>query len=470
MIFNIKKILPDNLNCSVDAALRRGSGYTSGRLDSPGKYRISVGIPMSIHKLFRSLNKTIYACSIIVIMLTFVVLPGANLYSQGGSNYSVFGIGDINHSIGASYDGLAGTSIGFISKTGINYKNPAMWSHAKQTRLQMGYRFRQNIVDNGKERLYQNNGSIDGILGLFAIAPDYGLSVSFGLYPYSNVNFLATSPLKAVIDDITIEGKSTYQGSGGLSEGYFGASVNLTDDISLGLAAIGTFGKIKYSTETKFYNTSTFISMILREDKFNGYGFRAGLSVTSIENLTIGAFYEKRNVLNLTSELIYQTSFSLDTSISENSTFVFPDAFGIGASWLTGKFRIGADISFQDFSNFAYNRGIDSSLRNSMQISAGAERIGSKSINAKSFDKIAYKFGIGYNQLYYSVNGSNINEYFGALGMTLPMEGTGVIDAAIVFGTRGTTDNGLLRENFARISVNISIGELWFKPFKRDYD
>ncbi len=414
-------------------------------------------------------NRNKYSCLLFAVMLAYVMLSGSKLYSQGGSNYSVFGIGDLNHSIGAGYDGLAGTSIGFMSESGINSRNPAMWAYAEQTRFQVGYRFNQNFINNGSETLYQNNGTIDGIFGLFAIAPEHGLSVSFGLYPYSNVNFLTSSPLKAEIEDITIEGKSTYQGSGGLSEAYLGTSVSIVDGLSAGLAAIGTFGKVNYSTETDFYNSFAFNSLVLREDKFSGFGLRTGLSLTMITGLSVGAFYERRNDLSLTSELIYNTMFSIDT-IANKSTHAFPDSYGLGGSWLTGKFLIGADISFQDFSGFSYNRGANSDFRNSMQISAGVERMGSRSINAKGLDKISYKFGIGYKQLYYKVLGSGIDEYFGAFGMTIPMEGTAVVDAAIIFGTRGTTGNGLLQESFGRISVNISIGEVWFKPFKRDYD
>ena len=76
-------------------------------------------------------------------ILTFICIVFASyidLYAQqGGSNYSMFGIGDIRQSIGAGYDGLAGTQQAVQSYHAVNLANPAMWSAAKLTRLQIDF-------------------------------------------------------------------------------------------------------------------------------------------------------------------------------------------------------------------------------------------------------------------------------------------------------------------------------------------
>ncbi len=83
-------------------------------------------------------------------------------------------------------------------------------------------------------------------------------------------------------------------------------------------------------------------------------------------------------------------------------------------------------------------------------------------------DRWAYNVGAGYRQLYYVVNDQGIDEMYGSFGVQIPIARSTYLDAAATGGMRGTTDQGLIREVFARLSFSISIGENWFRPFKRD--
>jgi hypothetical protein len=56
-----------------------------------------------------------------------------------------------------------------------------------------------------------------------------------------------------------------------------------------------------------------------------------------------------------------------------------------------------------------------------------------------------------------------------SIGFQVPWSGTFISDIALTFGSRGTQTDGLIREYFGKLSVDVSIGETWFKPFKRDY-
>ena len=91
------------------------------------------------------------------IIVILFILTNAALFSQGGSNYSIFGVGELNYVNGAKYDALGGTSVAFPHATGINLSNPAMWSENEDTRIQLGYKFNQSLVSNQNQDLYQNN-------------------------------------------------------------------------------------------------------------------------------------------------------------------------------------------------------------------------------------------------------------------------------------------------------------------------
>jgi hypothetical protein len=41
------------------------------------------------------------------------------------------------------------------------------------------------------------------------------------------------------------------------------------------------------------------------------------------------------------------------------------------------------------------------------------------------------------------------------------------MDVGIELGTRGTTENGLTQELFGKLSVELSINELWFQSSRR---
>ncbi|ROL61749.1 hypothetical protein D9V86_04140, partial [Bacteroidetes/Chlorobi group bacterium ChocPot_Mid] len=55
-------------------------------------------------------TSNLYKLSVAVVLLFSVFFNSQNLFSQGGSNYSIFGIGDIETSTGSAYESLAGTS------------------------------------------------------------------------------------------------------------------------------------------------------------------------------------------------------------------------------------------------------------------------------------------------------------------------------------------------------------------------
>jgi hypothetical protein len=71
--------------------------------------------------------------------------------------------------------------------------------------------------------------------------------------------------------------------------------------------------------------------------------------------------------------------------------------------------------------------------------------------------------------LYYKARGEQIKEYYGAIGFHFPVVGLTSLDMSFNVGRRGTMDNGLIRETFVRALFNFSIGETWFKPYKREY-
>lgn len=405
-----------------------------------------------------------------LLVILFVILSATPAFSQGGMNYSIFGIGDINTTGNASYDGVGGTSIAFPAENSINFRNPAMWSYVTTTRINVGYKFNQTLAFSDLQDSYQNFGALNGISGLFMIDTGMGIAASFGIHPYSNINYMIASPIKEIVNDIYLDGRTIYQGKGGISMLYFGGATKITKYASVGASVFSTFGKVSSLRKTEYFGDPyafTYISS--RNDFFSGFGYKAGLSLKPITNLTLGFYYENQPNLDVETDIVFESTLLPDTSISRMNAVLMPDAFGFGIAYETGKFIIGADLSIQDFSNFNYNNLDNSTYRSGMAISAGINRIGNKNLSAPVADRMSYKLGAYFKQHYYSVYGNDITEMAASLGFQVPWAGTFISDIALTIGSRGTQSDGLIREYFGKISVDISIGETWFKPFKRDY-
>lgn len=411
-----------------------------------------------------------YQMLIRFLLLSFMFFYSENLYSQGGSNYSIFGIGDIETSTGSAYESLGGTSVGFPIEHAISSLNPAIWSNLTKTRLLMGYKFNQHLVIDEKDNaIYQNNGKISSLSSVFVIDTSRGIAVSFGLNPYSGVNYLIKVPLKVDFEGLEVTGNSLYQGQGGLTMAYLGASTRITEDLAIGAAGFATFGVIKSSITTSFNDDNFFTVENRTENKFNGYGLRLGFLYEPMRNLKIGLFSEQHLSLKYDSEVIYNSNFNLDTSKSSLNAVVLPKSYGIGGSYLTGKFRVGADVKLYQLAGMDYNLGPETEYTDMMVYSVGVSRIGSASSGAEYADRVTYNFGVGLKQLYYKFRGEQINDMFLSIGGNFPLIGTSILDVALTFGNRGLSSKNMVNEYYGRLTIDLSIGEIWFRPIKREY-
>ncbi|MFA7626745.1 MAG: hypothetical protein WCZ17_06820, partial [Candidatus Kapaibacterium sp.] len=382
----------------------------------------------------------------------------------------ILGLGDINYGSNAAYNALGNTQIAFPAENSINSRNPAMWSFVTSTRLQAGYKFNQNIVSTENNTLWHNNGSISGFSGIFAIDSANGVSASFGIVPYSNINYLTAVSADVEQSGMELTGTTTYQGKGGISQAYAGASAKITEFLGVGASLAASFGVMESLRETEFLNDYyAFKYTTSRNDYISGWGLKTGMFTNPVKNLIIGISYELQPKLSITRETNYNSPTIPDTVLSNEFDVEIPALFGIGASFATGNFIIGADFSMQDFTGFDYNLGSNTEFSNSYFASVGVNRIGNPSINAPFADRVAYKFGLSYNNLYYKVLNNQISEYAASIGMQMPFHGSLIVDLSFVVGQRIAGDSRLVDEYFGRFGVDISIGETWFVPFKREF-
>lgn len=404
------------------------------------------------------------------IVFLFCCLTG-QLFSQGGSNYSIFGFGDRIYAMGAGYESMGGTQIATPLTTGINLQNPAVWSYADKTRLQAGFRFNQIATESATISSSQNNGKMDGIGVLFNVDTAMGISIALGFTPFSTVNFAIQTPVT-----ITLEGDSklgaitSTSGRGGLSEVFAGVSYKVAEGVRAGASLLGLFGTINTSISTQIYTSNSLSSEVNRRDEFSGGGIRAGIVMTPAKNLTIGAagsWYSSLDISTTQRSVSIGSILIGDTTVNTQLSTSMPWTFGFGTSYKTGKFLIAADALFTDYSELSYREG-KSVYSGGQRFTFGISRLGTFAPGTSFGDRINFNFGGGYETLPFKVNNSSVSDMFLSIGAEIPITTDALMGLSVTGGQRGSVSDGLVKEMFARFNVTFTINEMWFQPFARE--
>ncbi len=403
-----------------------------------------------------------------VLLLAILAAPTLCLRGQGGSNYSTVGLGDLRLSSGALYDGMAGTSIAMPSDHGINTVNPALLGISSYTRLQASYRFSQHKISSRDGEALQYNSEVDGLLALFSIDTSLGLGVSFGVVPYAGTNYSVNRVIGSAQDSGSVKGVSNQIGSGGVSSIQLGASTRILQELSLGVSANVLFG---LTSRTEQITTSNYSERVqtLRTFDIRGTLLRAGLYYRPNSSWSAGAFVSggADATYTLTEATVgyVGTATYFDTTTSAARTTGLPFGYGLGMSFYAGRTILGADIEVANLSGVTMNVPRWAALGEFMRVSVGLSQTAA-SYAATFFDKLGYRAGAAYQRQYYTVNGQNVNEFLGTVGIDFPLGAAATVDLALQGGWRGPETG--LSEYFGRFMASISIGEVWFKRFARD--
>lgn len=80
--------------------------------------------------------------------------------------------------------------------------------------------------------------------------------------------------------------------------------------------------------------------------------------------------------------------------------------------------------------------------------------------------------GIEYERLPYQVNQNNVDDIGINFGTSIPIYSLSLLNLALKAGTRGTVNDGLVRENYIKVSLGLSINDnSWFyKKYLNDVD
>ena len=407
-----------------------------------------------------------------------------NAQNQTNSPYSRFGVGDLQSNILSEYAAMGGTSIGSYNPNIINPYNPSSYSAFKANSFifSTGGMHQTTKMQTTNLEQITNSSSFSHLLLGFPLSKKIGASA--GLLPFSNIGYILEDD--SLYDDIGLVNYE-YNGNGGLNVLYIGVAYNLTENLSIGANANYLFGGLNRNKKVIFTDGETYNTRKTSSIFANGFFYQFGLMYNKELNekmhLTLGftannnaEISAKRSVLTETYEIlssIYEVAKDTieDYSISgcEDCNMILPQNLAVGVSFNMGnKWLLMADFSIQDWSEYRMFGETDS-LSNSMKFSGGLQYTADNMSVNKYWKLIKFRFGGKFRNSYLQLYNTQLNEESVSFGLGLPLRKTkSEINLSVEIGERGTINNNLIKEQFLRFQIGLSLSDIWF--VKRKYD
>jgi hypothetical protein len=134
--------------------------------------------------------------------------------------------------------------------------------------------------------------------------------------------------------------------------------------------------------------------------------------------------------------------------------------FGLGASFTFHKsFTIELNYSQQNWKNLSIldQKGI---FQNSQLFAFGLEYCRDP-FSTRFFRRMRFRFGAYYQKDYLKLNNIPITQYGITFGLGIPTPST-IVNTSFELGTKGTTANGLFKENYILFNLDFTIHSIWF--------
>ncbi|MEG8947264.1 hypothetical protein [Rosettibacter firmus] len=404
-----------------------------------------------------------------IYIIALFIMPSL-IFASGGSIYSRFGLGDFYQSFSSRRMAIGELGIAINDYDYLNNLNPASWSKLRLTRIETGIIYHGNNISSNSSSVYYSQTIFTGFMLGFPIDHDYGISLTAGLLPFSNVDYDVTTIENS---ELTESYELTHSGKGGLSKSFIGISYKLPFNFSIGASFDYYLGKITNQSFINFSDSSQFRDgSFLDEYSYNGIGFSVGLissnfapilKLSNIKDLRVGLIYS--NNVTLKADTVNKSTTILGTITNSSgrikTNLPYKVGIGISLNW-KGDYLFVFDYLYQPFNKFKIDNRNIKELRNFQKLSIGFE-YRKADIRSQSFwEQVKFRGGLSYEKTQYYLNNTGIDMYAVYTGLSLPLGFESTLDLAFQFGKRGTTENNLLKENIYKFSVTLSLGELWF--------
>ncbi|MDX1544300.1 MAG: hypothetical protein R3214_10170 [Christiangramia sp.] len=413
----------------------------------------------------------------IVIVALFLAFT-AEAQENVSSPYSYYGIGLTNFKGTVANRSMGGLSI-FTDSIHANMRNPSSYGRLKLTNYLVGASHERVSLESNNASDNAKITSLDYLALGIPIGDGFGIGL--GLIPYTSVGYR--------ILDIEDESASRLNGRGGMNKVFLSAGYAFNENFSIGVDANYNFGNFQ-NRRTVIRDGIQLGTRDVNRSDIKGFNFNFGANYQKMisEDLELHISGTYAPAIDLNSENFREVSTIAFVRTSEvvvdsrevdveDTGFTLPSKLSFGAGigkphkWFLGaEYSNLGSSSYEDSFMFRNDGG---EFEDASQFSIGGFYIPQYNSFTSYFKRVVYRAGFRYDGTGLIINNESIKEFGMSFGLGLPIGTTNRdlfsnANLGIELGQRGTTDSGLIQENFLRLSVGLSLNDKWFT--KRKFD
>ncbi len=438
-----------------------------------------------------------------LLLFTFVMFGSLYTLGQSGTSspYTVMGIGEIKPSTFLQHQAKGGTSISQVEKGVFTSTNPATYANIDFTIFDAGLRATVGTLSSATQSTSISSGNFNHFAMAFPLGTKKKMGVSFGTNQVSDIGY----EIKNNVSTDTPSYYNIFEGTGGISRLYVGYGLELFKNFKLGANMNFNFGNVQ-ETKARIYPLTNNV-LSFNDEKllsYRGIDYTLGVQY-SIQQKgepadidpwmhTIAAAFQSGSDLRGNGFRASSTFYGRDYEFDENpdivdvlilenelkDTIAKPLGFTLGYTMSKGKkWSLSIETEQNQWSGVTDNK-TGRTFFDNVRYSAGLSIVPSPKYNERGdfFKKVRYSAGVRYEDLYYNFQNTQINEIGISFGLGLPvvrsfrLEGEKVavvsrVNLTAEYVRRGTTNNGLLQEDFFNIGIGLNLNDKWFT--KRKY-
>lgn len=412
-----------------------------------------------------------------IVSLTLIFSVTAMGQTASSSPYSFYGIGDLVFKGTVETRSMGGINM-LKDSIHINVQNAAGLSDLMYTTYSIGGNLNKTSLKTDSDDESAQRISLDYLL--IGVPISKRIVTAIGLMPFTSVGY----QIRNISDDESIP-SYRYYGNGGINRVYAGVGYKINKSFSVGADFNYNFGEISTSNISILSNIQ--------------YGTREkNISNISGANVNLSLLYNQKLTQKLTlfSSLIYSPEGELTLQNQRNiATVQFSETFGetviesedipvddtkimIPSKFTLGlgigqlqKWSVGAELSIIQAKKFS-NRFTDIrqvSFENSTKLNIGGYYLPNFKSFTSYFSRVNYRAGFFYQNTGMVINNESITNFGITFGLGLPLSGSfSNMNIGYEYGKRGTTNAGLIQENYSNITISLSLNDKWFLKRKID--
>jgi hypothetical protein len=417
------------------------------------------------------------------LSILILLVISVNIFAQktNSSPYSVLGIGDGISSKTVEESSMGGVGIANNNPNDMNFSNPASFASLFLTTYTMAGENRGFKIKEENEQVKASNAYLSYIAIGIPLGEKGGFA--FGLKPNTTVGYTLANNTSDSEGDVVES--SIYEGDGGTNKVFFGLGYEVFKNVSIGLEGSYVFGNIN----NKITNIKKDITLGTGYDidnKINGAGLKAGIIYENKlkENLflNLGTTLEFENELESEgNEYFYSVSLTdgipRDTLLNSASrgTYKTPLKTSLGVSISDpNKWAASIDYSFQnpiELGGSLINKNPRLNYSKASVLAIGGFYLPKYNSISSYWDRVVYRAGMRIEKTGLMVDGTgdganftSIDDFGISFGVGLPL-GNQVsrLNLGFEFGKRGTTDNGLVEEEYFNFRLGLTLSNKWFR-------